>query len=135
MAFQPLWRDEPGRADHQALLGQRGLALLPGDAEVGEHHPAALGQEDVARLDVAVLQALGVGHAEGLQHVGPDPGGMRGRHGAELAYGLGQRAAPQQLHDQPRPVLLDHDVVQRHDAGMAQPRGGLRLAHRSGHRL
>ncbi|GAA3145391.1 hypothetical protein GCM10020001_080620 [Nonomuraea salmonea] len=135
MALEPLRRDEPGRADHQALLGERGLALLPGDAEVGQHHPAALGQEHVARLDVAVLQALGVGDHQRLEHVGAHPGRVVGGHGAEVAYGVAQRAAPQQLHDQPRPVLLDHHVVQGHDAGVAQPRGGLRLAHRPRHRF
>jgi hypothetical protein len=135
LALQPLGRDEPGRADHQALLGQRRLALLPGDAEVGEHHPAAVGEEDVARLHVTVLKATGVRGRQRVEHVGADPGGVLHRHRAVRLHRLAEGAAAQQLHDDPGPVVLHDDVMQRHDARVAQLGHRLGLAHGPGDQL
>jgi hypothetical protein len=47
----------------------RRLTLQARDAEVGEHDPARLGAEHVARFDVAVIDARAVRGAERRQHL------------------------------------------------------------------
>ena len=54
-----------GGAHHLAGLGQRHLVGQAGDAEVGDLDAAVRGDQQVARLDVAVDQALRVGNRQG----------------------------------------------------------------------
>jgi len=58
-----------GEPCHHAGLGQRRADLVEGgQAEVGQHHPAVVGEQHVARLHVAV------------QHAGIVRGAQRGQH-------------------------------------------------------
>ena len=72
-------------------LGQLRVALEGGDAEVGEHGPAAVGEQHVARLHVA------------MQHAGRVRGGQRGQ---QLAAGVGGLVRRQR-------AVLGDDLVQR----------------------
>ena len=76
-----LGREVGGGAHHRADLGEvvvGGGGDGPGDAEVGHLHLAVLVDEDVARLHVAVDDAVAVGEPEGGGHVGADVGGPVG---------------------------------------------------------
>ena len=100
LAERLLGRDVLRGAHHHAGLGHRGGVDGLGDAEVGELHLPGRGDQDVARLDVAVHQARGVGdlqRAAGLlEHVECVP--QRQPSGA-LDHGV-QRLAVDQLHHQ-----------------------------------
>ena len=52
--------------------GQRNLVGEPGDAEVGDLHPAVGRDQQVSRLDVAVNESLGVGNGKRLGGLGDD---------------------------------------------------------------
>jgi hypothetical protein len=65
-----LGRHVGGRADRRVGGGDHGAARRPGDAEVDDPRPVG-GDEDVARLEVAVHKSLGV---DRLQRLGQAPG-------------------------------------------------------------
>ena len=92
--------DVLGGAHHHPGLGDRCGVDGLGDAEVGELHLPGRGDQDVARLDVAVHQAGGVGDLQGatglLEHVQRVP--QRQPAGA-LDHRV-QRLAVDQLHHQ-----------------------------------
>ena len=61
----------------------------------------------------------------------PDLGGPPRRQRAVLAYGFGEGLALDELHDDPRAVVLVDDVVDRHRAVVADPGDRLGLAQRT----
>ncbi len=73
LAERLLGRDVLGGAHHHAGLGHRCRIDGLGDTEVGDLDLPGGGDQDVARLDVAVHQAGRVGHLQGtpglLEHV------------------------------------------------------------------
>ena len=74
-----LGREVGGRPHDRAGLGQVLLGVGgPGDAEVGDLHVAVGVDEHVARLHVAVHDAVAVGEGEGGGHVGGDVRGAVG---------------------------------------------------------
>ncbi len=135
LAAQPFGSDVAGRADEQARLGDRGQILQPGDAEVGQHHPAVVGQEHVGRLHVAVLDAVGVRGGQRVQHPQPERRHPLRRPGALGGHRVLQVAALQQLHDDPGHAVVGEHVVDLDDLRMAQLGGGLGLAGRALQRL
>ena len=64
LAASLLRREVGGRAEHRADLGDARLLGRLGDAEVGELDDAVDPAQQVARLDVAVDDALAVGVVE-----------------------------------------------------------------------
>ena len=81
-------------AEHRAGAGdQRVLGLEPGDPEVGEQYPAALRDQHVRRLDVAVDDAGGVGRGERVGEQRADRRRDLGEHRAALLDLREQRAA------------------------------------------
>ncbi len=120
--------DVGGGADEHAGGGDGGVALDLGDAEVGEHHPAVLGDQHVRRLHVAVQDALTVRRAQHVQHGQADLGGAPGLQDAVLPDHLGEGLALDQFHHDPRPVVLVDHVVDRHGAVVADPCDRLGLA-------
>jgi hypothetical protein len=116
----------------EPLAGPGGEIADPGQPEVGDPHRllgaarAALDQH-VARLEVAVDQAGGVGGGEAApggdeqrQHLAPVVAAPR----QHLAEGV----AVDQLHDQVQIAVVDPDVVDRDHVGMGQPGQRLGLA-------
>ena len=68
--------------------------------------------------------------AQGARDLAADLGGAGGRQRAALVQDLLEGPGPHQLHDDPRPVVLVHDVVDGHDARVAQRRRGAGLPQR-----
>ena len=109
------------RAEGHPRQRHLGLGDRPGDPEVDDLHPTVGPDQDVARLDVAVDEAAGVGSGQGSGDAGPDP--------CDLARG--QRAPPSQdrrqvlpvdkLHDDVRAARILAEVVDGHHVGVAQP--------------
>ena len=69
-----LRRDVRGRAEHHAGTGDVRVAGDGGQAEVGQHHPAVVAEQHVARLDVAVQDAGPVRGPQRVQHAEADLG-------------------------------------------------------------
>lgn len=121
MTAGPFRRDVRGGADEHAGGGDRRVPLDLGDAEVGEHDAPVLGDQHVGRLHVAVQDALAVRRAQHVEDGEPDLGGPPRRQRAVLADRLGERLALDQLHDDPRAVVLVDHVVDGHRAVVADP--------------
>ena len=94
--------------------------LVEAEAEVDEHGAAVRREDDVRRLDVAVDDEPGVGVGQGVGHGGRDPGRLRpGR--AVVPQPPAEVGAVEVSRRRCKPALLHADVVDRHDAGVAQP--------------
>ncbi|CAM5436066.1 hypothetical protein SABIM44S_02154 [Streptomyces abikoensis] len=120
------------RAHERARVGDRRRAADLGDAEVGQDDASGRRlQQDVRWLDVAVQDATGVRGAQGGQQGDRDPRGLPGAHGPLRRQHFGQGPPVDQLHHDPGPAVLHHDVVERDDVGMADERGRPRLAERA----
>ena len=130
LAADPLGCGEPGRAHHHAGLGELGVALEGGDAEVGQHGPVVAAEQHVARLDVPVHHPGRVRHAQRGQqlpgHLGGPPRRQRPRGREHLVQGL----RVYQLHDDPRSASVLGHVVDGDDRRVVEPGGGLGLAQR-----
>jgi hypothetical protein len=109
-----------GRAQ-QVTGGEVGLPGRRGDPEVEHLHLALGGQEDVARLDVAVDDPRAVGRLERVGDRRHDPGRLARRHRAGAVDPSGQALALQQLHDQVRPPVVLAKVKHPGDVGVVEP--------------
>jgi hypothetical protein len=119
LAEPDLGRDERRRADR---LARAGLAAQHGEAEVGELHLAAAGQQQVLRLDVAVDDADAVGVLESVGDRGDHAHTGVGGHGA-AALDAGVEAATVDVLHRDRPHPGDPlDVVDADDARMIEGR-------------
>ena len=125
-----LLRGDVGRsaADH-AGAGEDGIALLLGEAEVHDIRVGlaglAAGDQDVARLQVAVDEAAAVGGVDGAGHVAdePHPGLQR-----QLLTYLAEALAVDILHGDVGPALDLAHLVHLADVGVADPSLRPRLA-------
>ena len=88
---------------------------------------AAVGDEDVLRLDVAVDDGALVGVVERLAEVGADLADLAVAEGA-VAVHLGQRRAVDQLGDEQGVAVLLAHLIEGHDPRVVEPRRGLGLA-------
>ncbi len=107
------------------------MVLDAGDAEVGELDVPLQVEHDVRRLDVAVHDTGVVREVERIAQLAHDV-----RRDVQLEAFLAveealQFLAADELHDQVGEVAFLAEVVDLHDIGVAQPRGGLRLADES----
>ena len=104
------------RAGDDPALRDAGVVGRPGQAEVGDLHallrPAL--EQDVARLDVAVDQAGGVGGGQPLGDLPADPQHLGHLQRAGAVEPLLERLAGDELHHQVRQRLLP-DLVDLHD--------------------
>ncbi len=99
-----------------------------GHAEVGDLDPPVARDEHVSGLDVEVQHAVAVRELERVGH-GPDHGGglvgvERSAHAVEQDV---ERAAVDELHDEERLVGVGVEVVDGHDRGVVEHRGGAGL--------
>jgi len=130
LAVDPLRREIRRGADHLPGGGQRGRVVDRGDAEVGQHHPVRVVEEDVGGFDVAVGDPRAVRGTQRVEDLQADLRGSLLGQQAVFPDGLRQGTPIDQLHDDPRPALVGDHVIHGHDAGMPQPGGGLGLAQR-----
>ena len=94
--------------------------LVEAEPEIHEDGAAVRRNDDVRRLDVAVDDEPGVGVGQGVGHGRRDPGRLRpGR--AVLPQPLAEVGAVEEVRDDVDLSPLQADVVDRHDAGVAQP--------------
>ena len=116
-----------GGAQHRALGRVVGVGDL-GDAEVGDHHPVVVGEEDVGRLDVPVDEP---GPVRGLQRLGDSGGDLHGLGRSEATFVVevaAQRDPPHQLHDDGLVAVAAVRVVDGDDRRVGQAGGGDGLA-------
>ena len=126
-----LGREVGGGAEHRADLRDVDCSAAFGDAEVGELDDAVAAAQQVARLDVAVHDAVAVRVVEAAAGLGEDPDGLVGARG-------GPRSRSSSAHDWPWTYsmtmklrcagLVEAEVEDLHDVGVHEPRGGERLA-------
>ena len=134
LATRLLRREILRGADHSRGLRHRGtdVAQRAGDAEVHDLDVAVGGDHHVAGLDVAVHDAGAVAVVERVEDAARDLQGPLGRDARVLLQQLTQRLALDELHDDERDTGAVEDVlagvVDRHDRGVVQHRGGLGLA-------
>ena len=96
------------------------------DAEIRELDLALLAEEHVRRLDVAVHDACRVRDRERRRHRRGELADILDAQ-LRLAFGAGREGlAAHELHDDEAALRID--VVDLHDAGVAELRGGARLA-------
>ncbi len=87
----------------------------------------ALGDEDVRRLDVPVDDPFGMGGIEGIRNFDGERENQV-RFQRTIADAMLQRHAVQKLHNNERLTFVLGNLVYHADIGMAEGRGGLRLA-------
>lgn len=116
--------DEGRSADDRSRACHRRVALHGGDPEVGQHGPAARGQQHVVGFHVAVQDLDGVRGAQGRQDLGADLGGLGRGQSAALPDHLAQGARREQLHGDPRMAAILHHVVDGRHPRMADPSRG-----------
>ena len=144
LAGERLFRRHVRRgADHRTFLGKPSLLDIERQAKVAELGGAIGGQPDVARLEVAVHDAAGVGVLERLADLISDAESVVEREVARipirslsdplregaLSQPVLHRPAGHELADDKESPVLLADVVHRDDVRMiAEARHGLRLA-------
>ena len=130
-----LGREVGGRAEHRADLGDARLVGGPRDAEVGELDHVAVGDEQVAGLDVAVHDAVAVGVVEAAAGLGDDLDGLLDVEVAAVAQQLGARVAGDVLHHDEVLVvaLVEAEVEHLDDVGVHEPGRRERLAPEARH--
>jgi hypothetical protein len=123
-----------GRADDRAGLGHRAGATgqCPRDAEVHHLDHAGLGEHHVARLDIAVDDAVPVAELEGRADISGDLQGPTRHQPALGGQHLLEGMAVDELHDDVRNRLAGRrglltGVVHGHDRGVVERCCVLRL--------
>ena len=105
-----------------------GVGRARGDPEVGDLHLSLRREEHVARLDVAVHDAVAVREVEARGDLGRDPGRVHRREAALCPEDVAERLALDVLHDDEVRAVLLAVVVDADDVGVVEPRRVLRLA-------
>ena len=88
--------------------------------EVEDLHRAAVGEEDVLRLEIAVHDAVAMGIPQGLADVARDPPCLGRRQGSFAQQPLPQRDAAEQFHRDERPPRVLVHVEDADDAAMVE---------------
>ncbi len=99
-----------------------------GDPEVRHHHAAAGAfEQDVVGLDVPVDHAHRVGESQRVCRLLHDPAGLFGREALAAPQAGGERLSVDIAHHEVDQSLVLAHGVDRHDVGVGEARGGLRL--------
>ncbi len=117
-----------GRADEHPGPGVADPRRGPRQPEVGDLHRAALAEQDVLRLDVAVDDPALVRSGQTGQDAVDDIEGLARAEPAALAQQLPQRPAGDVLHDQVEQTAVGALIVDRDDVRAGQAGHGPRLA-------
>ncbi len=135
-AQRPLGGQVEAGADDVAGRGQRGRGVVDelGDAEVADLDRTLRVQHQVARLDVAVDDALAVRGGQPGGGLAGDPGDLLGVDAFLGGQQVSEALPLDQLHHEEEPVLPRPEVEHGHQMRMAQPGGGLRLQPEAGGR-
>ncbi len=102
---------------------------MPGElreAEIEDLHPGARVQHDVARLDIAVMDAAAMGIMEAFGDLTTSAYKLRGGEGGAKQHLL-QRFALNQLHGDEGRALCNIHLVDGRDVGVVEARGCLRF--------
>ena len=102
------------------------LAERLGDPEVSDQRVTP-GKQDVRGLDVAVDHAVLVGVSEGVRHLGDEPHGLLQRQRPLAREPVQERLPFHVAHHVEEDPLCLASLEQRHDVGMRELRGDLRL--------
>lgn len=135
-ALGGLRRDVRGRADEFLGAGQARRVGEAGDAEVGEqrvHLAAALLQQDVRRLQVAVDDAVGVARGQRVGDLRGEQCGADGAEGAVLAEVVVQVGALDEVHDERQEITLDDEIADPDDVRVGQAQQHRPLAQEPHH--
>ncbi len=118
------------RAHHHVVAGEIVIPAVEtlGDSEIGEQHPAVGGEEDVARLHVAVDEPGPMGSVERSGDARPDVDRQLGAQPRLDVEDLAQTLAVDQLHHHRLASLVLEGVVDGDDVGVVEPGDGNRLA-------
>ena len=108
-------------AGDDAEFGTVRPRLVEAEPEVDEDGAAIRRDDDVRRLDVAVDDEPGVGVGQGVGHGGGDPGRLRPGRAVALQPSA-EVGAFEEIRDDVNLPPVHADVMDRHDAGMAQLR-------------
>jgi hypothetical protein len=99
----------------------------PGQAKIRHLRRAVLGEQDIARLEVAMNDPALMRDVDGVGQRGNECGRLASRLWNPLAF-LNQVAALNELHREVRPAVHVANVIDLHDVGVAQAGDRLRLA-------
>ena len=122
-----LGRGVAGGAQHGARgLGHGGVGQGPSQAEVGDAQALVLAEEEVGRLQVPVHEALAVGVVQALRRLEADERGLGDAQPLALVEHGPQGAAPDELGDQERDLVLT-PVVDGEEVRMVETGRGLGL--------
>ncbi len=126
LAAKQLGRHVAGRPDGGPRFGQT-AGVDSSDSEVGDLELPVCADEDVARLDVAMHDAVRVRATEGLEKLPNQGAGLTDAHPG-CPHVLGKRDPGHVFHDDVRRPLLLAAVVDRHDARVGHAPCRRRLA-------
>ena len=121
-------REVPGCADDDARFGECFRARRLRDAEVGDLDFAGIGDEQVARLHVAVHDAVRVRVFERAGDLRADRCYLARRQRATSVEDVAQAVSVDQLHHEVGAVRVFAPVVDRHHVRVVEARGRARLA-------
>ena len=123
-----LFRGHVGRrTEHRADL-RHAAHFEARNAEVGDLHPPVQGHHDVGGLDIAVHDTAVVTELQPGEQIIHDPLDVRHREPLVIVQGDLQRRSIDEFHDDVGDISGFAVVVDRHDVGMREPSGRLRLA-------
>jgi len=97
----------------------------------GHEHVAALVEQDVVRLDVAVHDVVAVRVRERVGDLAGDPRGIADRQFLMAFQEVAQRRAVDAPHDDVKDFFVPADLVDRHDVRMLEPGDRLRFAQKA----
>jgi hypothetical protein len=124
-------RDVCGRAENRSRVGQRVCPLNPRDAEISDLRTSLRIEQDVARLQISVDDAMLVCMGEPRGDIACDPINLIVGERFSVRESLFERTSCEVLEDHVPPLLVA-EVEELDDVRMSEPRDGARLSLETG---
>ncbi len=124
-------RDVCGGAENRSGVGQRVCPLNPRDAEIGDLRTSLRIEQDVARLQIPVNDAMLVCMGEPSGDIARDPSNLIVGDGDTVRESLFERTSCEVLEDHVPPLLVP-EVEELDDVRMSERRDGARLSLEAG---